>query len=189
MTGEDEYMCQRYDHGRVSTSVFRPQIERSDQGEQQLHRYDFNRDAVFSEQAVTAKSRVPKEAPAGRHGGCRGKKGERRSRRDDAEEHGRPPVARLPAPRFSGVAQIQHHDDEKKQDHDGAGVDDDLENRHQGGAEQVEDDGKGEERGNEVDDGMHRVLFGDGENRCDNGDGGEDVEDCRFQRSLPVLKP
>jgi hypothetical protein len=70
-----------------------------------------------------------------------------------------------------------HHDTEEEQDHDGPGVDDDLKYRHQWRTEKIEDDGKGKERGDKIDDGMHRMPFYDTQERGDNRHQGEEVEE------------
>ena len=78
------------------------------------------------------------------------------------------------------MPQVEHHDHEQEQHHDGSGIQDHLEDRHQRRHQQVEDRRHGKERGHQEQDGVHRVLFGNGQNRGDDRRGGQYVEDSLF---------
>ena len=75
-------------------------------------------------------------------------------------------------------AEVEHHDHEDKEHHDGAGIDDHLECRDERSAEDVEDHGYRQQRNNQVQQGVDGVQAGDhhycGQNRhhC------RDIERC-----------
>ena len=76
------------------------------------------------------------------------------------------------------AAQVEQHDDEEEEDHDRAGVDQDLHGGDEVGLEQDEDRGEAEEHDHEPARRRHRVLAGDGQERRHEGDGREHaVED------------
>ena len=110
-------------------------------------------------------------AGAGATGTAGGQQGNDQRGQDDAgKEQRRQPVAAVRAPRLIGVAEIEHHDDEHEEHHDGAGIDDHLEHRHQRRRQQIEDHRQGKEGGHQIDDGMHRMLLGDGKDGGDHRD-------------------
>ena len=84
--------------------------------------------------------------------------------------------------RLFRLPHVQHHDDEEEQDHDGAGVDDNLENRNEGRRQQIKDPRQGEEGGGQIDDGMNRMALGYGKKRRNHHNGRKNVEDDLFHK-------
>ena len=58
------------------------------------------------------------------------------------------------------LADVEHHYHKKKQHHDGAGVDDELERGEKRSANDVKNHGDGEQRNDEIQKRMHGVAAG-----------------------------
>jgi len=63
------------------------------------------------------------------------------------------------------LAEIEHHHDEEKEHHDGAGVDDEFERGEKRSANDIEDNSDGEQRNDEIQKRMHGVTAGNGDDR------------------------
>src|SRR5579871_3238952 len=74
------------------------------------------------------------------------------------------------------LAQVEHHDYENEQHHDGAGVDDDFQGGDKGRAQDVKDDGYRQQRHNEIEQGVNGIEPGDGHHRGENGNRSRNVE-------------
>ena len=79
---------------------------------------------------------------------------------------------------------VQHHDDEQEQHHDGAGVDDRFEYRHEGCAQRKENHGHRQQRQNKVDQGMHNIALHDHPYSGDNCYGAGDIKENHHVNKL-----
>jgi len=83
----------------------------------------------------------------------------------DRGQYGRTDPARRIQPRAfqprRALAEIQHHHYENEKDHNRPGVNDHLQSRHERRAQNVEDDGHGQQGDHQIQERMHGVEPGD----------------------------
>jgi hypothetical protein len=87
------------------------------------------------------------------------------------------------------VRRIEQHDHEQEEDHDRAGVDDDLNHRHEWRIEQHVEAGQRAERGDQEQDAVDRVPLRDDEQRRADGDRPEQIERDSLRAQNTALRP
>jgi len=74
------------------------------------------------------------------------------------------------------LADVQHHDHEEKEHHDGSGVNNQLECSQKGRAQYVENYGNRQQRNNQIQQRMYGVISSNCDEGCENGNRSGDVK-------------